>query len=232
MSDTFRPRSGYNPVAPIMKMRLENEIVRKREAEIRRIETARSNDRYFQHWSTQNDKYDEWTSPRSAQISARQYKLLNAESLVQERADRLKKLYHDEAQMYEQELKGRQEDDEEKKWEQMRYQVQRFRHSKEMKFQEAAVKSDHDKWKHSSKAFKEFESELRVQQQKEMWDRQLKEKEEEKLRRAEEKRIEQQNMDRLKRQHQIEEERELQVERQKKLQWKNDLDQQIQEIKY
>ena len=101
MSNSFRPRSGYTNTdrysasLPVMKMRLENEIIRKREAESRRSETARSNDKYFQNCNLQNEKFDEWTSPRSAQLSHRQSKIRESEIDVETRRKKLKKLYQE-----------------------------------------------------------------------------------------------------------------------------------------
>ena len=88
-----------------MKMRLEDEMVRKREAEARRCETARTHNRYFQHWNVQNEKFDDWTSPKSAQLSSRRARLLETEAEVEDRRDRLKKLYQEDRKKEEQVIK-------------------------------------------------------------------------------------------------------------------------------
>lgn len=232
MTDSFPPRNyGFNAVVPLLKMRLENEIIRKREAKHRRIETARSNDRYFQHWSVQNEKFEEWTSPRSAQLSHRQSQMLHSEVRVQKRREQLLQLYKKDSQLQQQELKALKEAEDERKWNQMQNQVQCFRQTKQLKLQEMASQNDHEKWRHSSKAFHQFESELRSQQQREMWERQVKEKEEEKKQHAKEKQLELEQIERLRQEHKVAEEQEHLAEKEKKMRWKNDLEEQMQQIK-
>lgn len=89
----------------LIKMRLEDEMVRRRESEARRAETARSHDRYFQHWNVQNEKFDDWTSPKSARLSSRQARLLETEAEVEERRSRLKNLYEEDRRKEEQVMK-------------------------------------------------------------------------------------------------------------------------------
>jgi len=88
-----------NPSAPLLKVRLENEIVRKRDAETRRTETAQSNDKYFNHWSIQNERYAKFDSFKpSSQLE------LVAVDAVAERRRALKELYRNDELKQQQQL--------------------------------------------------------------------------------------------------------------------------------
>ncbi|XP_057378918.1 trichoplein keratin filament-binding protein-like [Daphnia carinata] len=237
MSNSFRPRSSfsnmdrYSASLPVIKMRLENEIIRKREAENRRTETARSNDRYFQNCNLQTEKFDDWTSPRSAQLSHRQSKLRDTEIDVENRRIKLKKLYQAEKLKEEEAMKAIQEEEEKQKWENMKDKVQHFRHSKSAKLSEFLEKKEHEKWKSTNDSFRVFESELKRQQQKEMWTIQLQQREEEKARLMEEKKREAAQMERLVQEEKRRDELERQMELEKKQQWKKDLDAQVEQLR-
>lgn len=208
-------------------MRLENEIVRKRDAETRRCETARSHDRYFHHWTVQNEKFDDWTSPRSARLSDRYARARETEFEVEERRRKLKQLYAEDRKKEQQALERMREEEENRKWEAMRNKVQHFRAARNAAGRELADRSQHESWKASSSTYKAFESELKRQQQAETWDRQLREKEEERARQAEEKRLEALEMERAAR----EEERRLELERsnraKEQARCKQELDEQV-----
>ena len=230
-----RPQSGfserYNGAAPVMKMRLENEIVRRREAENRRSESARSNDRYFQHWNVQNEKFDDWTSPKSIQHSQRHTRQRESEIEVQERRDKLKQLYREDKLKQEEALKKLHEEEEQLKWEKMKDKVHNFRHAKSLKLKDMVEKSEHEQWKANSTSFKAFESELKRQQQQEVWKKQIQEKEEDKLREAEEKRKERLDMERLVEEDKLKWEQEHMIAMEKKQQWKRELDIQMEMLK-
>ena len=236
--NSFRPRSGYSNAdrysasIPVMKMRLENEIIRKREAETRRSETARSNDRYYQNWNLQTEKFDDWTSPRSAQLSHRYSKLRETEAEVETRRIKLKKLYQEDRLKQEQALKRIQEEEERQKWENMKDKVQNFRHSRNVKIREEVESRQHEQWKSTSASFRAFESELKKQQQQEVWTKQLQQKEEEKILIAEEKKREAAEMERLIREERMREGMEQKKELEKKQQWKRDLDEQVDMLKF
>lgn len=238
MSNSYRPRSGYSNMdrysasLPVMKMRLENEIIRKREAETCRTETARSNDKYFQNCNIQTEKFDDWTSPRSAQLSHRQSKLRETEIDVETRRIKLKKLYQADRLKEEEAMKRIQKEEEKQKWECMKEKVQHFRHSKSAKLSEFLENKEHEKWKSTNDSFRVFESELKKQQQKEMWTIQLQQKEEEKARLMEEKKREAAQMERLVQEEKRRNELERQMELEKKQQWKKDLDAQVEQLRY
>lgn len=213
-------------------MRLENEIVRKREAETRRCETARSNDRYFQQWNLQTEKFDDWTSTRSMQLSNRNFKIHETESEVQARREKLKMLYQEEKLQQELALKKMKEDDEKLKWEKMKDKVQHFRHSKDIKLKELVEIREHEQWKSNSASFKEFESELKKQQQQEVWKIQLQQKEEEKMRLVEEKKREAFQIQHAVEEDKKREEAEYKFELEKKKRWKADLDEQMELLKF
>jgi hypothetical protein len=215
-----------------MKMRLENEIIRKREAETRRSETARSNDRYFQNCNLQNEKFDDWTSPRSAHLSHRQSKIRETEIDVETRRKKLKKLYQEDRLNEEQALKKIKQEEENQKWENMKDKVQHFRHSKSVKLNEFVENREHEQWKSTSASFRAFESELKKQQQQEMWTIQLQQREEEKLRLLEEKKREAVQMERLVQEERKREEIEQKMELQKKQQWRKDLDEQVELLRF
>ena len=233
MSNSFRPRSGYSNTdrysasLPVMKMRLENEIIRKREAESRRSETARSNDKYFQNCNLQNEKFDDWTSPRSAQLSHRQSKIRESEIDVETRRKKLKKLYQEDRLNEEQALKNIQKKEEMQKWENMKEKVQHFRHSKSVKLNEFVENREHEQWKSTSASFRAFESELKKQQQQEMWTIQLQQREQEKIRSLEEKKREAAQMERLIQEERKRDEIEQKMELEKKQQCRKDLDEQV-----
>ena len=235
MSNSLRPQSGYseryNAAAPLMKVRLENEIVRRREAENRRSESARSNDLYFQHWNVQNEKFDDWTSPKSIQLSQRYTKQRETEMEVQERREKLKQLYQEDKRKQDEALKKLHEEEEQLKWEKMKDKVHNFRHSKSLKSKDIAERSEHEQWKANSTEFRAFESELKRQQQQEIWGRQIQEKEEEKLRQDEEKHRERLEMERLVEEDKQKWERERGMEQEKKQQWKRELDAQMELLK-
>lgn len=238
MSLPFRPRSGYsytdkyNAVLPVIKMRLENEIVRKREAETRRCETARSNDRYFQQWHLQTEKFDDWTSPRSVQLSNRLTKLTETEQEVQARREKLKALYQEDKQKQELALRKMKEDEEKLKWERMKDKVQYFRQSRETKLKEMVESREHEQWKSNSASFKEFESELKKQQQQEVWRMQLQQREDEKMRLIEEKKREALQIQQIVQEDKKKEEAEHKAEWEKKMRWKADLDAQMELLKF
>ena len=233
MSNSFRPRSGYTNTdrysasLPVMKMRLENEIIRKREAESRRSETARSNDKYFQNCNLQNEKFDEWTSPRSAQLSHRQSKIRESEIDVETRRKKLKKLYQEDRLNEEQAFQNIQKKEEMQKWENMKEKVQHFRHSKSVKLNEFVENREHEQWKSTSASFRAFESELKKQQQQEMWTIQLQQREQEKIRLLEEKKREAAQMERLIQEERKRDEIEQKMELEKKQQCRKDLDEQV-----
>jgi len=235
MSNYFRPQSGYseryNAAGPLIKTRLENEIVRKREAENRRSESARSNDRYFQHWNVQNEKFDDWTSPKSIQLSQRYTRQRETEMEVQEMREKLKQLYQEDKLKQDEALKKLHEEEEQLKWEKMKDKVHNFRHSKSLRSKDIAEKSEHEQWKANSSEFRAFESELKRQQQQEIWGKQIQEKEEEKLRQIEEKRKERLEMERLVEEDKHKWERERGMELEKKQQWKRELDAQMELLK-
>lgn len=208
-------------------MRLENEIIRKREAETRRSETARSNDRYFQQCNLQTEKFDDWTSPRSMQLSHRHSKMRETEIDVENRRAKLKKLYHEDKLKQEYALKKIQEEEENLKWEKMKDKVQHFRQSKSLKLKEMVESREHEQWKSTSISFRAFESELKKQQQQEVWKSQLQQKEDEKIRLADEKRREAAQMERLVQEEKKRQEAEQKIEFEKKKTWKRDLDEQI-----
>ncbi|XP_045032809.1 trichoplein keratin filament-binding protein-like [Daphnia magna] len=213
-------------------MRLENnEIIRKREAETCRTETARSNDKYFQNCNIQTEKFDDWTSPRSAQLSHRQSKLRETEIDVETRRIKLKKLYQADRLKEEEAMKRIQKEEEKQKWECMKEKVQHFRHSKSAKLSEFLENKEHEKWKSTNDSFRVFESELKKQQQKEMWTIQLQQKEEEKARLMEEKKREAAQMERLVQEEKRRNELERQMELEKKQQWKKDLDAQVEQLR-
>lgn len=215
-----------------MKMRLENEIIRKREAETRRTETARSNDRYFQNCNLQTEKFDDWTSPRSAQLSHRQSIQRETTIDVETRRQKLKKLYQADRVKEEEAMKKVQKEEEKQKWESMREKVQHFRHSKSAKHNEFLESSEHEKWKSTNDSFRVFESELKKQQQKEMWTIQLHQREEEKARLVEEKKREAAQMERLIQEEKRRDELEQKMELEKKEEWKKDLDAQVEQLRY
>ncbi|KAK4028470.1 hypothetical protein OUZ56_017745 [Daphnia magna] len=225
MSNSYRPRSGYSNMdrysasLPVMKMRLENEIIRKREAETRRTETARSNDKYFQNCNIQTEKFDDWTSPRSAQLSHRQSKLRETEIDVETRRIKLKKLYQADRLKEEEAMK--------------RKEFKRRRKAKMgiAKLSEFLENKEHEKWKSTNDSFRVFESELKKQQQKEMWTIQLQQKEEEKARLMEEKKREAAQMERLVQEEKRRNELERQMELEKKQQGKKDLDAQVEQLR-
>lgn len=234
---SYRPRSGLTNFdrrsANIpMKVRLENEIVRKREAEMRRTETARSNDRYYQQWHMQTEKFDDWTSPRSAQLSSRQNRQRMMEVEVEHRREQLKKLYHEDKIKEEQELLRIKEEEEQRKWENIRDKVKNFRHSKSVALKEMVEKNEHEQWKSSSEKFKAFESELKKQQQKEYWEKQLREKQEEKTRLLEEKKREELEMQRLVEEERRREQYELARDKEKKSKCRRELDEQMRLLRF
>ena len=212
---------------PLMKMRLETELVRKREAETRRCETARSNNRYFQHWAVQNEKFDDWTSPKSARLSSRYAEARESDSEIEERRRKLRDLYSSDKKKEEEALKKLKEEEEARKYESMKDKVYHFRMAKSRKAAELAEQSQHESWKASSGSYRAFESELKRQQQTEVWERQLREKEEERLRQLEEKRLDALEAERAAR----EEEQRIEAERGGKLEsqrrFKKELDEQM-----
>ena len=237
MADLFRKSSGhpgsrFNSVAPILKMRLENELVRKREAESRRSETWRSNDQYFQKWNVQNEKFDDWTSSRSAQLSHRQHALKESLAEVESRREKLRELYKEDNLRYEAELKQLEAAKEEEKWNLIKNKVEHFRQTKQLQLRDHIEKNEHEKWKSTSASFRAFESELRTQQIQEALLRQRMEKEEQNMLETEEKEKERKKMEQLQEEHKrrLEDERRIEVE--KKREWKKGLDQQIHILRY
>lgn len=120
-----------------------------------------------------------------------------------------------------------EEEEERKKVEGMKDRVQRFRSAKSAKHAELVERSEHERWKASSASYRAFESELKTQQQREVWERQLREKEEDRIRQAEEKKAEAAEAERIAR----EEEARLEMERSRlydqKRRWKGELDEQM-----
>lgn len=232
MNNGLNSKSGfstdrYSSTVPVIKMRLENEIVRKREAETRRSETARSNDRYFQNWNLQTEKFDDWTSPRSAQLSHRQSRQRETEIEIEIRRSKLKQLYHEDRQKYEQILKKIKEEEEKQKWENMKDKVQNFRQSRTNKLKEFVQTKEHEQWKSTNTSFRAFESELKKQQQQEVWKIQHQEKENEKLRLAEEKKRETLELEKMVQDEKRRQEFEKKCEKEKKQQCRKELEEQI-----
>lgn len=239
MSNHFRPRSGFSNTdfsthsVPIMKMRLENEIIRKREAENKRSETARSNDRYFQQWNLQTEKFDDWTSPRSMHLTHHQsIKLGDSDIEIETRRTALKKIYKIDKAKQEQDLKKLQEEAESLRWDLMKEKILLFKQSKSVRLKEAIEHKEHEQWKSTSLSYQAFESELKKEQQQQAWKLQLQYKEDEKVRLADEKRREAAQIECMIREGQqlTELEQKLELEKKKKL--KMDLEKQIEMLRY
>ena len=231
MAGSLRPLSGFsdrrNPSAPLIKMRLENEIVRKRDVETRRAETWRSNDKYFQHWNVQNEKFDHWTCPSSAASSRQLSSRHDREDEVAQRRLELQKLYRNDRLKQEQRLIQLTKDKENGKWEQMRHKVEQFRQCRTTKLEKLVQMNEHEKWKTSSDSYKAFESELKNQQLQEIWQKQKQMKEREKIKLAEEKETEKLIMEQTLERDRAKEEMERKLSLTKKLNLKEALEQQM-----
>jgi len=211
-----------DPSAPLLKVRLENEIVRKRDAETRRTETAQSNDKYFNHWSIQNERYAKFDSFKpSSQLE------LVAVDAVAERRRALKELYRNDELKQQQQLIELERKKDEEKWELMKNKVASFRQCRAAKLSQLVEKNVHEQWKTCSDSYKAFESELKNQQLLEMWKKQQKLKEQERIQQAEEKETEKLILKGIAERNEQEEETERKLLLARKLNLKEDLEQQM-----
>lgn len=87
---------------------VENAIIRRREKQFNYEQTWASTTKYFDHWQRNNSKYEAWTSPRYYEENN---KLINKtkhkrdrETLLEQRREKLKKLFEEERSTYEIEL--------------------------------------------------------------------------------------------------------------------------------
>jgi prephenate dehydrogenase len=151
---------------------------------------------------------------------------------VETRRKKLKKLYQEDRLNEEQALKTIKKEEEKQKWENMKEKVQHFRHSKNVKLNESVQNREHEQWKSTSVSFRAFESELKKQQQQEMWTIQLQQREEEKIRLLEEKKREAAQMERLIQEERKRDEIEQKIELEKKQQWRKDLDEQVELLRF
>ena len=232
MAESLRGRSSNlpdrrNTSAPLLKLRLENEIVRKREAENRRTETAHSNDRYFHHWNIQNEIFERIDSCRPST----QYQSIPVND-VAERKQALQKLYQNDKLKQEQQLIKLEREKDEEKWEQMKNKVANFRQCRTAKLQELVQKNEHEMWKTRSDSYKAFESELRNQQLQEVWKKQKELKEQERIQLAEEKQTEKLIMEQMAERDKQEEEAERKLLLAKKHKLKEDLELQMQLLRF
>jgi len=228
MAESLRARSSNlsdrrNPSAPLLKMRLENEIVRKREAETRRTDTARSNDKYFSHWNIQNEIFERIN--HSKPFYQKQSVIIGD---VTERRQALQKIYQNDKLKQEQQLMELEREKSEEKWEKMKNKVANFRQCRTAKLRELVEKNEHEQWKTRSDSYKAFESELRNQQLQEMWKKQKELKELEKIQLVKEKETEKLIMEKTAERERQEEEAERKLLLSKKMQLKEELEEQMQ----
>ncbi|KAJ8916673.1 hypothetical protein NQ315_000318 [Exocentrus adspersus] len=90
------------------RLRVENEMIRRREKESAREETWGGAERYYRHWEKANAKFDEWTSPRYYQdnnkLLAEIRRKRDKEELLEKRKEKLRRLLEEEQRSYEIEL--------------------------------------------------------------------------------------------------------------------------------
>ncbi|CAH1976960.1 unnamed protein product [Acanthoscelides obtectus] len=91
-----------------MKMRMENQMVRKREREFQHDQMWNNAKKYYEHWQQTNTKLDSWTSPRYYQDNNKLMedikKKREKEEQLEKRREKLRRLYEEDRKTYDIEL--------------------------------------------------------------------------------------------------------------------------------
>nr|CAI5868021.1 unnamed protein product [Callosobruchus analis] len=91
-----------------LKMRMENQIVRKREREFFHDQQWNNTAKYYEYWQKANTKFDGWTSPRYYQDNNKLMddikKKREKDEQLEKRREKLRQLYEEERKTYDIEL--------------------------------------------------------------------------------------------------------------------------------
>lgn len=90
------------------RLRVEGEMIRRREREFSHQQMWGSAERYYKHWEKTNTKFDEWTSPRyyddNNKLMSEIRQKREKEELLEKRREKLRKLLEEEQKSFEIEL--------------------------------------------------------------------------------------------------------------------------------
>ncbi|RZB58818.1 Trichoplein and/or EVC2 like domain containing protein [Asbolus verrucosus] len=96
------------PPPPTHRVRVENEMIKRREKQFRYEQMWNGRKQYYEHWEKKNAKFDEWTSPRYHETNNKLIedikKKREHEDNLQKRREKLRKLLHEEENLYQIEL--------------------------------------------------------------------------------------------------------------------------------